>query len=136
MLVTEIPGVLSVEWNDEVKATIDTWSSYRINVQEFREAILGKGVANARLHGGRAWIMDASKVQGAFPQDVQDLIAAEVFKIFVSIGIKYFITIKSGGSAITNMSIRRYTSLLGPYGIQLVEVPDRSEAIKLLKEHH
>ena len=136
MLVTEIPGVLAIEWDDQVKTTIDTWSNYGITVAQFRNAILEKGVANARLHGGRAWIMDASKVQGAFPQEIQDLIAKEVFKTFASIGIKYFITIKSAGSAITNMSIKRYTAHLGPCGIQMVEVPDRGKAIEWLREHH
>jgi len=135
MLVAEIPGVLTVEWDDEVKTTVDTWSSYQISVQQFREAILEKGVANARLRGGRAVIMDASKVKGAFPQGVQDLIANEVFKTFASIGVKYFITIKSAGSAITNMSIKRYTAHLGPCGIQMVEVPDRGKAIEWLREH-
>ena len=135
MLVAEIPGTLTVEWNDEVKATIDTWSTYAISTQQFREAILEKGVANARLHGGRAWIMDASKVKGAFPQDVQKLIETEVFKTFASIGVKYFVTIKSADSAITNMAIKRYTTHLGPCGIEMVEVPDHDKAIEWLREH-
>lgn len=134
MAVHEIPGTLLVEWNDEVKATVDTWSSYVINAPQFREAILEKGVANAKLHGGRAWIMDATKATGAFPQEVQALIENEVFKTFASIGIKYFITIKSA-SAVTNMSIKRYSAHLGPCGIQLVEVPTVNEAIQWLKEH-
>lgn len=48
MTVHEIPGVLRVEWNDSVKAMIDTWSSYTITVPQFREAILEKGVAQAK----------------------------------------------------------------------------------------
>jgi len=132
--VHELPGVLSVEWNDDVKAMFDTWSSYTINVPQFREAILQKGVSFAHAHGGRAWVMDATKAKGAFPQDVQTLIATEVFKAFAAIGIKYFVTIKSG-SAITNMSINRYTAQLGPCGIQLVEVPDQRDAVAWLKAH-
>ena len=134
MKVHEIPGTLLMEWNDEVKATIDTWSTYSITVQQFRDAILGKGVANAKAQGGRAWVMDASKAKGAFPSDVQKLIEAEVFKTFAKIGVKYFITIKST-SAITNMSIKSYTTHVGPCGIELVEVPDVAKAIAWLKEH-
>jgi len=134
MKVHEIPGTLLVEWNDEVKATVDTWSTYAITAPQFREAILEKGVANAQAHDGRAWVMDASKAKGAFPSDVQKLIESEVFKAFARIGIKYFITVKST-SAITNMSIKNYTAHLGPSGIQMVEVPDASQAIAWLKEH-
>ena len=134
MIVHEIPGVVVVEWNDEVKATFDTWSSYMITVPQFREAILEKGVANARMRGGRAWVMDAQKAKGAFPQDLQALIEAEVFKTFAAIGIKYFLTIKSA-STITNMAISRYTAHLGPNGIQMVEVPSREKAIEWLKTH-
>jgi len=99
-----------------------------IKVAQFREAILEKGVAYARAHGGRAWVMDASKAKGAFPQDVQELIEREVFKTFAAIGVKYFLTIKSE-SALTNMSINRYAAHMGPCGIQMVEVPSAAMAI-------
>jgi len=135
MLVHEIPGLLRVEWNDEAKAVIDTWSSYAIKVPQFREAILQKGVAHAKLHGARAWVMDATKAKGAFPPEVQALIENEVFKTFASIGVKYFLTIKSADSTVTNLSIKSFTAHLGPSGIQMVEVPDQKTALAWLKEH-
>jgi len=134
MLIHEIPGVLRVEWNSEAKTMIDTWSSYTISVPQFREAILQKGVAHAKLHRGRAWVMDATKAKGAFSPEVQALIENEVFKAFAAIGVKYFLTIKSA-SALTNMSIKSYTAHLGPCGIQMVEVPDQNTAIAWVKEH-
>lgn len=133
-IIHQIPGVLTVEWNEEVKAMFDTWSNYTITADQFREAILSKGVAYAKSHGGRAWVMDAQQAKGAFPQLVQKLIETEVFKAFANIGVQYFITIKSD-SAITNMSISRYTAHVGPCGIQLVEVPSQSKAIEWLKQH-
>jgi len=134
MTVHEIPAVLRVEWNDEAKAMIDTWSNYTITVPQFREAVLEKGVAHAKVHKGRAWIVDSSKAKGAFPQDVQKLIENEVFRAFAAIGVKYFITIKSA-SAVTNMAISRYTAHVGPAGLQMVEVPDQNTAIQWLKDH-
>jgi len=74
MKIYEIPGTLIVEWDDEVKTTFDTWSSYSITVPEFREAILNKGLSNARAHGGRAWVMDATKAKGVFTPEIQKLI--------------------------------------------------------------
>ena len=68
-------------------------------------------IGSAKAHRARAWIMDAARAIGAFPQDVQKLIEAEVFKTFAAIGVKYFITIKSA-SAVTNMSINRFTPTL------------------------
>jgi len=134
MKVHEIPGTLVVEWNEGVRTMVDTWSNYTIKVPQFREAILDKGVNYARLHGARAWVMDATKARGAFPQDVQKLIETEVFKAFAAIGIKYFITIKSA-STVTNMSINSFSAHIGPSGIQMVEVPDQEKAIAWLKEH-
>ena len=134
MKVHEIPGTLLVEWNDEAKTMIDTWSTYAIKVPQFREAILNKGVAYAKAHGGRVWVMDATRAKGAFPPDVQKLIETEVFKAFAAIGVKYFMTIKSA-SAITNMSIDKYATKLGPNGIQMVEAPDLKGAIGWLKTH-
>lgn len=135
MTVHEIPGTLLVEYNDEVKSMVDTWSNYLIKVPQFREAILNKGLAYARTHGARAWVMDATHAKGAFPDEVQKLIETEVFKAFAAAGIKYFITIKSTSSSLTNMAIKSFTAHLGPCGIQMVEVPDQSKAIAWLKEH-
>ncbi|MFZ3213523.1 MAG: hypothetical protein WA188_18620 [Terriglobales bacterium] len=87
MIVHEIPGILRVEWNNEAKTMVDTWSSYAINVPQFREAILERGVDYAEAHGGRAWVMDATKAKGAFPAEIQKLIETEVFKTFASIGV-------------------------------------------------
>src|SRR5450755_3738438 len=134
MKVHEIPGTLLVECDDEVKAMVDTWSNYMIKVPQFREAVLTKGLAHAKAHGARAWVVDSSKAKGALPQDVQKLIETDVFKAFAGIGIKYFITIKSA-SVVTNMSIKSYTAHLGPCGIQMVEVPDINKAIAWLMEH-
>jgi hypothetical protein len=133
--VHEIPSTLVVEWNDDAKAMIDTWSSYQITIAQFREAILVKGLSYAKAHGGRAWVMDGTKAQGAMAKDVQNLIETEVFKTFAANGIKYFVTIKSTESALANSAIKRFTSHLGPCGIQMVEVPDRQKAIAWLKEH-
>jgi hypothetical protein len=132
--VHAIPDTLLVEWNDEAKTMVDTWSTYSITVPQFREAIMNKGIAYAKAHGGRAWVMDATKAKGVFAPDIQKLIETEVFKAFAAIGIKYFITIKSA-SAITNLSIGRYTAYLGPCGIQMVDVPDVNKAIAWMNEH-
>lgn len=135
MKVHEIPGTVLVEWNDEVKAMFDTWSNYTITAAQFREAILNKGLSHARANGGHAWVMDATKAKGAFPPEVQKLIETEVFKAFAANHIKYFITIKSAASAVTNMSIKSFTAHIGPSGIQMVEVPDQNKAIAWLKAH-
>ena len=133
MKAYEIPGAMVGEWDDEVKAIVDTWTTYTVTASQFREAIIQKGIAKAVANGGRAWVMDASKAEGAFPPEVQKLIETEVFKKFASIGIKYFVTIKSA-SATTNLSIKSYTAHLGPCGIQMVEVPDLGKAIAWPRE--
>ena len=51
MAVHEIPGTLLVEYNEEGKTMIDTWSNYLIKVPQFREAVLNKGLAYAKSHG-------------------------------------------------------------------------------------
>jgi len=134
MKLHEIPSVLIVEWNEEGKTIVDTWSSYTVQAAQFREAILNVGLTYAKTHGARAWVSDSSGAKGAFPGEVQSLIEQEVFKAFASNGIKYFISIKSN-SVITNMAIDRVYAQLGPAGLQMVEVPNVGMAIAWLKEH-
>lgn len=134
MKIHEIPGALVMEWNDEGKVIVDHWLKYTVKVEEFREAILKKGLSYAKARGARAWVVDSSKATGTYPQEVQDLIAKEVFKAFAGIGIKSFIPIKSG-SAITNLAFNRVTSQMGPSGIHMVEVPDLKTALTWLREH-
>ena len=134
MDVFSIPGKLQVTYVPEAHAIVDRWESYGVTVAQFRDAILGKALPQARVQGARAWVVDSTKATGAFAQEIQKLIEAEVFPAFVRSGIKYFITIASG-SAITNMSIRSYKAKAGPSGLQVVEVPSVADAIRWLQAH-
>lgn len=134
MLVSEVPGTLRVEWMSDSNTMIDVWTKYSITCEQFRESVLKKGIAFAKAHRVKAWVMDASQAKGAFSPEVQKMIETENFPIFARAGIKYFVTIKSA-SAITNLSIDKYAAKLGPNGIQMVEVPDLKGAIAWLKAH-
>lgn len=135
MRIHEIPGKLVCDWNEECKAMIDTWSNYTVTVDQFREAILKKGLSHAKANKARGWIMDAAAAKGAVPAEVVKLIETEVFKSFAAAGIKYFLTIKSTASTVANLSIKTYTANIGPHGLQMVEVPDQKTAIAWLKAH-
>lgn len=126
--IQSIPGKMSSQWDAHHKAVIDTWESYFVTLDAFREAVLVKGLGFARAHGGRAWIVDSSKAKGAFSQDVQTFIGEQLFKEFARAGIRYFIPIKSQ-SAVTNMTITSYASQVGPAGIELVELPSVQDAL-------
>ena len=91
MDVYEIPGKLSVKWEDSVKAVIDTWTSYSVTLEEFKEAVLSKGVGYASPRGVKAWIVDSSQAKGSFTQEIQSFIGSDVFPKFAKIGVKYFI---------------------------------------------
>lgn len=135
MSVYEIPGKLKVTWNDEAKAIIDTWTSYSVTLDEFKEAVLVQGVNHGKSHGVKAWIVDSSQAKGSFKQEIQDFIGSDVFPTFAKIGVKYFITIASQESAITRMSIKHYQAKTGPNGLELVELPSAADAIEWLKLH-
>ena len=131
--VYEIPGKLSVAWDPDVKAIIDTWSSYYVTLEEFKNAVLVKGVDYAKSRGVKAWIVDSSQAKGAFSQEIQDFIGSTVFPKFAEIGVKYFITITSQVSAVTKMTVASYASKTGPNGLKLVEVDSAENAVAWLK---
>jgi hypothetical protein len=133
MLVHKIDGILTVTWNEEAKAIIDTWDSYYISLEQFRDAVLIKGVDHASKNGGIAWIVDSSNAKGAFANEIQEFIGTDVFPKFAEIGIKYFITITSKQSAMTRITISTYSAKTGPNGLQLVEVNTVDDAIKWLQ---
>ncbi len=134
MKIHEIPGKLSVNWDAEAHAVVDTWSTYFVSLEEFKDAVLIKGVNFAKTHGAKAWIVDSSQAKGVFSPEIQDLIGKEVFPAFAKINIKYFITVTSQ-SAATKLSISAYTSKLGPNGIKLVEATSAKDAIEWLKKN-
>jgi len=135
MQVYNIPGKLDVAWNSEVKAMIDTWTTYNISLEEFKEAVLIQGVNHAKANGGVAWIVDSSTAKGVFTQEIQKFIETDIFPAFAGIGIKYFITITSSVSAITKLTVKSYSAKTGPLGLQLVELNSVNDAIMWLKEH-
>ncbi|MBU1221135.1 hypothetical protein KKF34_01530 [Myxococcota bacterium] len=133
--VFEIPGKLSVEWETDVKAIVDTWTNYTVTLEQFKDAVLGKGVSYASGKGVKAWIVDSSQANGAFSQEIQQFIGSTVFPKFAEIGVKYFITITSSVSAVTKMTVKSYSAKTGPNGLKLVEANSRADAIAWLKEN-
>jgi len=107
--IYSIPGKLEVTWREDVKAVVDTWSNYVVTLEEFREAVLVKGMGYARSNGGVAWIVDASVAKGALSKEIKTFIDSDVFPVFARNGIKYFITITSQVSAITRMTVSSYS---------------------------
>lgn len=134
MHVHAVPGKLVVRWNERAKAIIDTWENYTISLEEFREAVLEKGLAHARAHGGVAWIVDSSTAKGAFSQEIQAFIGTDVFPAFSRAGIQYFITVMSK-SALTALTVKSYQAKTGPNGLILVEIGSVEEAIVYLADH-
>ncbi len=134
-MIQQIEGKMISTWNDEIKAVIDTWTNYFISLEQFREAVLVKGINHAKANGGVAWIVDSSQAKGAFPQEIQQIMEPEVFPTFFKNGIKYFITITSQSSVVTNMAISSYSAKAGPAGLKVLEVNSLEDAIEWLKQN-
>ena len=133
MNVYSIPGKVEAVWREDVKAIISTWSDYFVTLEDFKQAILVKGVNYARANDGIAWITDSRQAKGAFSKEIQEFIDNDVFPAFAKIGIKYFITITSQVSALTRLTVSSYSAKAGPHGITLVETNTVNGAIKWLK---
>ena len=133
MDVHSIPGKLEVTWRDDVKAIVDTWTNYHVTLDEFRDAVLGKGLGFGRRWGVRAWIVDSTHATGAFPQEVQDFIGSDVFPTFKKEGVEYFVTVLPK-SALTKMTVKRFSEKTGPAGLKLVEVHSLEDAVSFLMQ--
>jgi hypothetical protein len=134
--IHSIPGKLEVSWRGDVRAIVDTWTDYGVTLDEFKEAVLVKGVNYARQNGGIAYIVDSSKAKGCFSQEIQTFIGSDVFPAFVKNGIKYFITINSQVSALTQGTVRAYQAKTASCGLKLVEVNSVDDAIMWLKHNN
>lgn len=131
-----IPGKLEVSWRGDVKAIVDTWSDYGVTLEEFKEATIVKGVNFARQNGGIAYIVDSSQAKGCFSQEIQTFIGTDVFPTFVKNGIKYFITINSQVSALTQGTVRAYQAKTASCGLKLIEVKSVDDAVMWLKNNN
>ena len=135
MVVYSLPGRMEVTFQEGVNAILDTWLSYGVSLEEFDEAILGHALPYGRDRGVTAWIVDSSRATGAFPPEIQEHIAREVFPNFAAAGITHFITITSRRSAATKLSVRSYQAQVGPSGLELVEVGSVADAKAWLRDH-
>jgi hypothetical protein len=130
--IYEIPGKLTVEWDSDTKAIIDTWTTYFVTLEEFKQAVMVRGINHAKANEGKAWIVDSHKAKGVFSPEIQEYIASDVFPRFVEIGIKYFIPI-TAEDAVTRLTVNQYSSQAGPNGLQLVKGSSAVGAISWLK---
>ncbi len=133
MQIYSIPGKLTGTWRGDAKAVVDTWSSYFVTIDEFREAVLVKGVKHSKANGGRAWIVDSSSAKGVFAPEIQEFIGSDVFPAFAQNGVKYFITISKDANALTKMTVKSYSAKAGPNGLQLIDLNSVDDAIAWLK---
>ncbi len=133
MFVHNIPGKLDVQWRDDVRAIVDTWTTYDISLTDFKAAVLEKGLVHARANNGQAWIVDSSKATGAFTPEIQEYIGKELFPAFAKNGVKYFITITSTVSNMTKTTVSTYAAKTGPNGLKLVELGSVDDAVTWLK---
>lgn len=134
MKIFEIPGKLVVTWNAEVKAVVDTWANYLISDDEFREAVLIKGVSHAKRNRAIAWIVDSSFAKGLLTQEQIELVNREIFPAIRGAGVSYFVTIKPRTSFFTQHTVKQYSELTGPNGLILVTVDSMEDAVAFLKE--
>lgn len=132
--IYKIPNKLTVEWEPEVNAIIDTWTNQFVTVEEFTHAVLTKGVNHAIENQGIAWIINSRNATSVFKQEIQALIESTIFPTFAKIGIKYFITI-SPKDVVANLSVKKYKAKTGPSGINLVECDSTEDAIEWLKKN-
>ncbi len=129
--IHEIPNKLLCEWDSESKAVIDTWTTYNISLEEFKESVLIRGVNHGKANGVKAWIVDSHNARGVFSQEIQEFINSDVFPTFANIGVKYFMAISSD-NAITNLTISQYTTSAGPHGLKVLNGSSAEGAIDWL----
>ena len=132
--IYEIPGKLKVEWESDVRAIVDTWTTYFVTLEEFREAVLVQGVNYAKANGGQAWIVDSHHAVGVFSPEIQDFIVSDVFPTFAKIGIKYFMTINAQ-DALTRITVEKYTAEAGPQGMKVLKGSSAAGAIEWLEKN-
>jgi hypothetical protein len=135
MIIHSIPGKLEIIWLEEVKAILDKWTNYNITLSDFKEATLRKGLRHSANNDGRAYIVDSSEAIGVFSKEIQEFIETDIFPAFATNGIKYFITINSKKSAITEINVKVYSEKVKPAGITLVEMDSLDQAIDFLKQN-
>ena len=133
MDIHSISGKLNVSWRSDVKAIVDKWLDYGVSLEEFREAVLVKGLNYAKANGGVAWIVDSSTAKGVFSNEIQAFIGSDIFPAFAANGIKYFITVLPE-NALTQLSVKSYSTKAGPNGLELVEAGSLEAAVDFLKQ--
>ena len=94
--IFEIPNKLLVEWDTNARAIIDTWTTYFVSLEEFRDAVLVHGVDYAKANNAQAWIVDSHKAKGVFSPEIQDFIASDIFPTFAKIGINHLLIVPHG----------------------------------------
>ncbi len=135
MLLKKIDGCLTVEWNEELQAVVDTWFSYSISEDEFQEAILENGLSYAKSKDCHTWVVDSSIAIGVLPERVHAFIESTVIPSFSNAGIKRFVSISSDKSVLTQMNVDRFCEGMQNNGVQVHRFQDFESAKRWLKQN-
>jgi hypothetical protein len=131
--IHKIEWKLESFWLPEHRAVLDEWNNYAVTLTDFK-ALIQRGGSFSRLRRGRAWIVNSLEARGVLPDEIQAYIANGGFKELMDFGVKYFITIRSKVSNVTNLSITSYERHAGPAGIQLITVESLERALAFLAD--
>ena len=130
--VAEIPGMMVSHYHADKNVEIDTWTTFvGVTVEDFKKAF-AVILPEAKRNGVRNWIVDSSGARGTLSQDVQAYLRDEPAPALGRQGVRFFITIPPA-SALTKLSVQRYSAVVGPSGMELVQANSLEDALSYVK---
>lgn len=128
-----IPKKLIGEYDSDLNAMIDNWSSLLATLEEFKSTIYDQGIDFVVKNKATVWIVDTSQGKGAFKKEVQDFIQSHVAPKCAEAGIKYFFMILPQ-SAIAKLAAKRVVELSSNNeGMQTFQVGSMEEVMQMLE---
>ena len=127
----EVGDKLTVSWNKQVRALINTWSPACLYETDLKKA-LQIGLLHLISNKGIAWIVNTQTQNSYMPLRIQNYIGTTVFPSCVKNGVKYFITINSKIELMPQSYFNFYTNKAVETGLIHIEVNSIDNAIKWL----
>lgn len=135
MLIHTIPDRVKITWRDDINAITEAWTSCDVTVDEFKEAILIKGLGYARDHAARAFIVDTSLCTDSFSGEVEEFIKTTLLPALADNLIKYYITTDLNFHEIAKAGISSLPRESGPGSLETLHVHGIKDAVMWLKEN-
>lgn len=136
ILIATIPKKMNSYWDDDLRCVVDCWTDFHdVQASDVERVILNQVIPFSIRKECTMHIVDISMAQGAFSRESSDFFKTNIVAGMQKSKVKYFVSISSLYSPLSNMSMKGFGEQHQTVGgVHWIEARNLDEALAKVRQ--